>query len=226
MTVRFRPWASFYGSGSSSRGRLRSLLLLLLCLPLAARAGDGIRLQDHWKSLGVSANDIELIDKLGLKKSKVEMLITSGVSVREYSHRPWEPMGITEDQWLNQLKHGSNVGQLERMYSRDNDAPEVDRPNLLAAMVLPGFYQFREDRPVPGAILSGLAVGFGALLAVNISKGEGSAIQVWAPLLAADMFASAADVYWNHYRVQEQTGFSLRLEPRPQGMGAALAARF
>jgi hypothetical protein len=207
-------------------GLLRALTLLLLCLPLVARAGDGVRLQDHWKSLGVSATDIELIDKLGLKKSKVEMLITSGVSVREYSHRPWEPMGITEDQWIGQLQHGSNVGQLERMYSRDNDAAKVDRPNILVAVLLPGYYQYGEGRPVAGTFLAGFAVGFGTLLAVNASKGNGSALQVWAPLLGIDMFASGADVFWNHYRAQGQTGFSLRLQPRPEGMGAVLAARF
>ena len=213
MTVRFRPWAWFF---------------VVLFLAVAAHAGDGVRLQDHWKSLGVSASDIDLIDKLGLKKSKVEMLITSGVSVREYSHRPWEPMGITEDQWLNQLQNGSDIGQLERMYSRDNDAaPTADRPSLVAAFLLPGVQQFREGRPVPGAVLSGIAVVSVAALAVNIAgKNSGSTIQVWAPLLGLDMLASAADVWFNHYRVQSLTSFSLRLEPRPSGMGAVLAARF
>lgn len=205
---------------------LKLVILALLCLPLAAHAGDGVRLQDHWKSLGVSATDIDLIDKLNLKKSKVEMLITSGVSVREYSHRPWEPMGITEDQWIGQLQHGSNIGQMERIYSRDHDAPEIDRPNLVLAVLLPGFAQFREDRPVAGGILSVLGVSCATLLAVNISHGGGSAIQVWAPLLAMDMFASGADVWYNHYREQSVTGFSLNLQPRPAGMGAVLAARF
>lgn len=213
MTVRFRPWACFF---------------IVLLLAVAAHAGDGVRLQDHWKSLGVSASDIDLIDKLGLKKSKVEMLITSGVSVREYSHRPWEPMGITEEKWLSQLQNGSDIGRLERMYSRDNDAaPAPDRPSLVAAFLLPGVQQFREDRPVPGAVLSGIAVVSVAALAVNIAgKSPGSTIQVWAPLLGLDMFASAADVWFNHYRVQALTSFSLRLEPRPSGLGAVLAARF
>jgi len=197
-----------------------------LLMAVAVQAGDGVKLQDHWKSLGVSASDIDLIDKLNLKKSKVEMLITSGVSVREYSHRPWEPMGITEDQWIGQLQHGSNIGQMERIYSRDHDAPTIDRPNLVGAILLPGVAQFREGRPVAGSILSGLGVSFAALLAVNIVKNQGSAIQIWAPLLAIDMFASGADVWYNHYREQSVTGFSFYLQPRPSGMGALLAARF
>jgi hypothetical protein len=40
------------------------------------------------------------------------------------------------------------------------------------------------------------------------------------------MLASAADVWFDHYRVQSLTSFSLRVEPRPSGMGAVLAARF
>jgi hypothetical protein len=202
------------------------LLAATLLLSSVSHAGDGARYIDHWKSLGVSATEIDLIDRLDLKKSKVEMLITSGVSVREYSHRPWEPMGITEDQWIGQLQHGSNVGQLERMYSRDHDAPTIDRPSIIGAVLLPGVAQFREGRPVAGCVLTGLGVSFAALLAVNIAKHEGSAIQIWAPLLAIDMFASGADVWWNHYREQSVTGFSLNLQPRPSGMGAVLAARF
>lgn len=203
-------------------------VVVALSLSFAAHvwAGDGVRLQDHWKSLGVAATDIELIDKLGMKKSKVEMLITSGVSVREYSHRPWEPMGITEDQWLSQIQHGTNVGQLERLYSRENDAPEIDRPNLVGAILLPGVAQIREGRVGPGAILAGLGLGCGTLFALNLSKGEGSAVQVWLPLLAADMFASGADVWYNHYREQAVTGFSLNLQPLRSGAGLVLAARF
>jgi hypothetical protein len=197
-----------------------------LLLATAVRAGDGVKYTDHWKSLGVSATDIDLIDKLDLKQKKVEMLITSGVSVREYSHRPWEPMGITEEVWIGQLQHGSNVGQLERMYSRDHDAPEMDRPNIAGAILLPGVAQLREGRTFPGCILSGLGVSFAALLVANIVKSQGSAIQIWAPLLGLDMFASGADVWYNHYREQSVTGFSLNLEPRPSGMGAVLAARF
>jgi len=195
-------------------------------LAVCAQASDGVRLEDHWKSLGVSATDIDLIDKLGLKKSKVEKLITSGVSVREYSHRPWEPMGITEEQWFSQIEHGSNVGQLERMYSRDHDVADIDRPNIVGAFLLPGRPQFKEGRTFAGSVLSGLGVSFAGLLAWNLYKGEGSAVQVWLPLLGADMFASAADVWYHHYREQSVTGFSLRLDPVPSGMGATLAARF
>ena len=225
MTVRFRPWASAARrprSGSWKSG----FLALALCLPLSARAGDGMRYQDHWRSLGVSATDIELIDRLDLSKKKVEALVMRGVSVREYSHRPWEPMGITEEKWFNQLQNGSNIGQLERLYSRDRDVADPDRPSLAAAILLPGFAQFRESRPVAGSFLSGLGVAFAALSAVNFSKGNGSAVQVWLPLLAVDMFASGADVWWNHYREQAVTGFSFQVVPRPSGTGLTLAARF
>jgi len=203
------------------------LIAVVAALAVSAQAStDGMRYEDHWKSLGVPATDIELIDKLNLKKSRVEKLLTSGVSVREYSHRPWEPMGITEDQWFYQIEHGSNVGQLERMYSRDHDVAEIDRPNILTAILLPGLPQFREDRPFAGSVLSGLSVSFAGLLVWNLYKGQGSALQIWTPLLAIDMFASGADVWYNHYREQSVTGFSLRLEPKPSGLGAVLASRF
>jgi hypothetical protein len=202
------------------------LLALALSLPLAANASDGMKYQDHWRSLGVSAIDIELIDKLGMKKSKVEALVTRGVSVREYSHRPWEPMGITEEKWFDQLQNGSNIGKLERMYSRERDVADPDRPGLIFAFLAPGVPQFQESRPVAGGVLAGLGVAFLALGIKSAVAGDGSAIQVWAPLLGVDMLASSADVWYHHYREQAITGFSLNLVPRPSGAGMALAARF
>ncbi|MBK8804879.1 MAG: hypothetical protein IPN71_22990 [Fibrobacteres bacterium] len=204
----------------------RGVLSALVLFGVQAWAGDGVRLQDHWKSLGVSATDIELIDKLGLKRSKAEMLITSGVSIREYSHRPWEPMGITEDKWLQQVRHGSNVGQLERIYSRDLDVVEPDRPSLLGAVLLPGVAQLREGRYAAGATLAGLGLAFGGYLGYSLYKGEGSAVQVWMPLLGADMIASGADVWYNHYREQSVTGFSYLVIPTPTGAAALFTARF
>lgn len=225
MTVRFRPWA--FKSDRIGRGCWRAgVLALALCFPMASQAGDGVRLQDHWRSLGVSAVDIELIDKLGMSKKKVEALVTRGVSVREYSHRPWEPMGISEDKWFSQLQNGSNLGQLERMYSRDRDVADPDRPSMALAILLPGVAQFRESRPVAGGVLSGLYVAFLTLSVVNIVNSQGSAVQVWLPLLGVDMLASGADVWYHHYREQAVTGFSLNLVPRLDGAGLALAARF
>lgn len=209
-----------------SRKGILAALVLACCLPLAANAGDGMKYQDHWRSLGVSASDIELIDKLGMKKKKVEALVTRGVSVREYSHRPWEPMGITEEKWFFQLQNGSNISALERLYTRERDIADPDRPNLAFAILCPGIPQFKENRPVAGAILGGLGVAFLSLSVVNIIKGEGSAVQVWLPLLGVDMLASGADVWYHHYREQAVTGFSLNLAPRPAGAGVVLAARF
>lgn len=241
MTVRFRPWAFSLGlhslpgrknvrasetSGGKVRKGILAALVLACCLPLAAHAGDGMKYQDHWRSLGVSASDIELIDKLGIKKKKVEALVTRGVSVREYSHRPWEPMGITEEKWFHQLQNGSNIGALERMYTRERDIADPVRPGLAFAILCPGIPQFQENRPVAGAVLSGLGVAFLGLSVANLVKGEGSAVQVWLPLLGLDMLASGADVWYHHYREQAVTGFSLNLVPRPAGAGVLLAARF
>jgi len=137
-------------------------------------------------------------------------------------------MGITEDKWFDQLQNGSNVGQLERKYTRDHDVTDPVRPSIPFAIFAPGVAQFQEDRPVAGGFLSGLGVAFLALSVKSFVKDDGAsgAIQVWLPLLAVDMMASGADVWYHHYREQAVTGFSLNLQPRIQGAGLTLAARF
>jgi hypothetical protein len=190
----------------------------------SAYAGDGVALKDHWTRIGLTAADIDLIDRLDLTKAKVEGLITRGVSVREYARRPWESMGITEKQWLKILDQGSDVGRLERLYSREDDAPEIDRPSLPLSFVAPGLAQFREGRPVAGSILAGLGASFLALTFTD-KEADGSVNVTWPILLGTTMFYSAGDVWYNHYRPQSNSNFTWNLLPTlPSARGFGLKA--
>jgi len=199
------------------------LSALLVCASLAS-AGDGVRLQDHWYALGLSAQDVELIDRLGMSKKDVERLVIHGVSVREYARRPWEALGINEDQWKDQLDNGNDIGALERRYDRSRDVKESTGPSLVTAFFLPGLVQFREDRYIAGTIMSSLGVGCAILTVKSLVQGETSL--TWPILLGATMTASAADVWWNHSSEQARTGFAWAIVPAPGGAAVLVAGRF
>lgn len=216
VTVRFRPWA------------LRTLRLVLGALVLAsgfAQAKDGVRLQDHWYRLGLSAQDVELIDKLDMSKKEVERLVMHGVSVREYARRPWEAMGITEDQWLKQLDNGNDIASLERRYDRSRDEKGATGPSLAAAFFLPGFVQIREDRLVSGVTLATLAAGFAALT-VKTNLVEKQSTLTWPILLGTTMVVSCADVWWRNSSEQARTGFAWAVVPGEDGAAIVMAGRF
>lgn len=227
MTVRFRPWASFASRSCSVRGSartLRGVALVLSALAGMATAGDGVRLQDHWYRLGLSAQDVELIDKLDMSKKEVEKLVMHGVSVREYARRPWEAMGITEAQWKDQLDNGNSIAALERRYDRSRDEKPSGGPSLAAAFFLPGYVQIKEDQPVLGWTLAGLGTGFAVLTAKSIAEGESSL--TWPILLGVTMTSSLANVWWNHSSEQARTGFAWAVVPGSDGAAVFLAGRF
>ena len=217
VTVRFRPWALRIS---------RALACATLLAFGSAQAKDGVRLQDHWYRLGLSAQDVELIDRLDMSKKDVERLVMHGVSVREYARRPWEAMGITESQWVAQLDKGNDIASLERRYDRSRDVKEVeDKPSLAAAFLLPGFVQIREDRPVSGWLMAGLGVGFTAMSVKSLAIDKESTL-TWPILLGATMFASSADVWWRHSSEQARTGFAWVVLPGTDGLSVLVAGRF
>ena len=217
VTVRFRPWAL---------RTFRALACVLLLSAGASFAKDGVRLQEHWYRLGLSAQDVELIDKLDMSKKDVERLVMHGVSVREYARRPWEAMGITESQWVDQLDKGNDIASLERRYDRSRDVKDdQDKPSLAAAFFLPGFVQIREDRPVSGWLMAGLGVGFTAMSVKSLAIDKESTL-TWPILLGATMFTSAADVWWRNSSEQARTGFAWAVMPGTDGLSVFVAGRF
>jgi len=198
---------------------------LLLAASLAEASKDGVRLQDHWVRLGLSAQDIELIDRLDLSKKQVERLVMHGVSVREYARRPWEAMGISEDEWTRQLDQGDNIAALERRYDRSHDAKEDDGPSLVTAFFLPGYVQIREGRPVSGWLMAGLGAGF-AILSVKTIAIEKQSALTWPILTGTVMTASAADIWWRYKSEQARTGFAWAVVPGSDGAALLLAGEF
>ena len=200
VTVRFRPWA----------------LSLALALGLASQAHsatDGVRYLEHWRSLGVSMQDILLIDKHDIDKDVVDRLVNDGVSVREYLKKPWKEMGLSEGDWFDVLEQGSDIASLEALYDRE-DLNQPERPNLVTAFILPGYHQIKEERVVSGGAMAVGAVSFAALTFLDRDKHTGGGIKFqWPVLWGVTSLVSAADIWARHYREQAVTGFTLEWRP-------------
>ncbi|MEN9353775.1 MAG: hypothetical protein RL318_1100 [Fibrobacterota bacterium] len=200
VTVRFRPW----------------VLGLVLAFGPASQvhsATDGVRYLDLWKSLGVSMQDVPLIDKYDIDKDVVERLVNAGVSIREYLKKPWLEMGLSEDDWFEVLEKGSDIALLETMYDRE-DATLAARPNLFTAFLLPGYHQIKEDRTVSGGVMAGSAVLFAALTFLDRDEHTGGGMKfTWPVLWGVTSMVSAGDIWARHYREQAVTGFTLEWRP-------------
>jgi hypothetical protein len=203
VTVRFRPWA------------LGSFLLTML-VPASFAAREEVGDLEHWRNLGFSAQEIVLIGKLRIPPRTVDRLASDGVSVRDYAHKPWLEMGLSEEEWFGFLEKGSDISSLEAMYDRE-DAQSASRPGLLVSFALPGYSQIREGNPVRGSLLAAGAVGFAAL---TFCDRQGGSIKFQWPLLWGGVsILSATDIWYRYYRAQSISGFSLEWRPGRVGCG-------
>lgn len=199
VTVRFRPWAYVFAA------------VVGVSAPATA-ATDGMRYLDHWKSLGISSQDINLIDRYDIDKDVVERLANDGVSVREYVRKPWLEMGLSESDWFDVLEMGSDIASLERTYDREEEGNE--RPNLAVAFLLPGYQQIKEDRIVSGGALAVAGVGFAALTFLDRDDHTGGGIKfTWPVLWGLTSLISATDIWNRYYREQSLSGFTLDWQP-------------
>jgi hypothetical protein len=172
-----------------------------------------VRYLEHWKSLGLSMQDVPLIDKYDIDKDVVERLINDGVSVREYLKKPWLEMGLSESDWFDVLEMGSDLVALENMYDRPDPLSE-ERPNLFTAFLLPGYHQIQEDREVSGGAMAVSAVTFAALTFLDRDSHAGGSINfTWPVLWGVTSLVSAGDIWARYYREQAVTGFSLDWRP-------------
>jgi hypothetical protein len=189
------------------------LAFVLGSFALCPAATDGLRYLEHWRSLGVSTQDITLIDKYDIDKDVVDRLVNDGVSVREYLKKPWKDMGLSEDDWFEVLEMGSDIATLEGLYDRE-DASQADRPSLVTAFLLPGYHQIKEDRLVSGGAMAIGAVSFAALTFLDRDEHAGGGIKFTWPLLwGVTSLVSAGDIWARHYREQALTGFTLEWRP-------------
>ncbi len=199
VTVRFRPWACFFG--------------LVFGLAVSANAAtDGVRYLDHWRSLGIPAADISLIDKYDIDKDVVERLASDGVGIREYLKKPWQEMGLSESDWFGVLEMGSDISSLEDNYIREDNT--VDRPNLVTAFFLPGYHQIKEERYLSGGALAVGAVSFAALTFLDRDSHTNGGIKFqWPVLWGVTSLFSASDIWYRYYREQSVSGFSFEWRP-------------
>ncbi len=198
-----------------------------LGLVLVCFAFKPVRAED-WGSttaeeLGITQAEFTKVKSTGMPKSKLLKLLEIGVRPNQYFGEPWKKLGVTEAYWLSQRKLGMEDDDVNTSFRKQQSGDLTP----FIAFVLPGYYHYQTKRYYTGALLSTMAVGGVALLAVDHGKNVPIAVPI--ALLATSMIWSAADAFI-HTRFsdnQEAKRFSLNLAPTPhQGGEIQLALRF
>jgi hypothetical protein len=102
---------------------------------------------------GMSQSEWQMFKESGLSVTQLEKLLECGISMGEYSSRPWLSLGVAEKDWIAERCKGMVDEDIQAFHERgDNDF------SIILAFLLPGSYHWAKHSYPTAAALSSVAV--------------------------------------------------------------------
>ena len=178
-----------------------------------------------YEDMGLTQWEFQQIRETGVSKAKLLSLLELGVRPSEYLQKPWEPLGVTEDQWLSERGKGMDDSDIDRSYRNKSKNQSLAYWSLL----VPSLYQWKsgkQNEAISMNALWGLSVGIATYLTISTPSADEAylipfilGVHVWS-------FADALmDTRWENN--PDANRFSFGLFPTPNGgWASAFGMRF
>jgi len=121
-----------------------------------------------YEDMGLTQWEFQQVRESGLSKEKLLSLLELGVRPTEYLQKPWEPLGVTEQQWLAERGKGMEDSDIDRSYRNTNKNQDYAYWSLL----VPSLYQWKAGKASEAISMDAIelaAVGTMAYLIVSTS---------------------------------------------------------
>jgi len=108
--------------------------------------GEATASDDEWKGfnyeeMGLTQWEFQQAKQEGISRDKLTRLVELGVRPSEYIQKPWEKMGISEDEWLGKRSKGLEDADIDRSYRYRNGNQSYAYLSILA----PSLYQWKTE---------------------------------------------------------------------------------
>jgi hypothetical protein len=143
-------------------------LMGCLCLVFAVFGQDDLK---PWEKYGLSQSEWKTIQDNKISLDKVQVLLSAGIPIGEYSKKPWKELGLTENEWIKKRRAGLSSYDIELEAKLHRPSWKVDPnsvspeffpfpsgKNRLLSFVLPGYQQLHLKKMSRGSIMVGLAI--------------------------------------------------------------------
>lgn len=144
--------------------------------------GEATASGDEWagfnyEEIGLTQWEFQQAKSEGLSRDKLTHLVEMGVRPSEYLQKPWEKLGVSEEEWLSQRSGGLEDADIDRSYRNRSG----DQQYAYLSLLLPSFYQWKSDQSMKAIWMDALeAVGIG----VTVYLAVDGATDWWYGLLA------------------------------------------
>jgi len=175
---------------------MKKLLLpiIALCFSMSFAQSDD---DDEWADFdyqhaGLSQVEFQKVKESGMTKKKLLHLLEIGVRPGTYLQEPWNDLGVSESEWLEQRASGMEDADIDRTYKNNTG----NQGAAYLSLLLPSYYQWKTD-DMAFAIAMNVswvsAVGLTIFLKNSDRGSENSWLQIGVPFIALVHAWSFAD---------------------------------
>ncbi len=176
---------------------------------------------DDRRKLGLTKQEYEICKVLNISKERVQVLLSSGITMQEYSRSPWFSLGVNEEKWVGLRRKGWTNEEIKN--SGENGVKvEYENTLVVKSFFLPGYGHYKLKQKPKSFIYSGVAVSSLALYFLHrkevygAPQGDyGKGRLLYVGILLGDCLLSSFDV-WKLTRYEnnpESKRFSFFVNP-------------
>jgi len=178
---------------------------------------------------GMSQSEWQMFKESGLSVTQLEKLLECGISMGEYSSRPWLSLGVAEKDWIAERCKGLVDEDIQAFHEGgDNDL------SIIMAFALPGSYHWsKHSYPTAAALSSAAFISLTlfflfpeeideppAITAGGNNSGQRQVTEYKRPVFLvvtlADMILSAVLAYRDANKTKASTGSEPDQKPEPK----------
>ena len=162
-----------------------------------SKVGEATASGDEWQGfnyeeMGLTQWEFQQAKQEGLTRDKLTHLVEMGVRPSEYLQKPWEKLGVSEEEWLDQRSGGFEDADIDRSYR--NNAGEQGYAYL--SLLVPSLYQWHKDQAMKAIWMDALWLG-GVGTTVYLAADGNSAWWYGLLIVAGAHIWSFADAFFS-----------------------------
>ncbi len=193
-------------------------------------AGEATASGDEWagfryEEMGMTQWEFQQIKEAGVSRDKLTRLVELGVRPSEYLQKPWNRLGVSEEDWLSQRSEGLEDSDIDRSYRNRHGEQNYAYLSLL----IPSLYQWKKGETAKASFMDALWVGGVAATVYMAADGNGSWFYFLIPVVGAHLW-SFADAFfgtqWDSNPDANRFSYGIMPSPTQENTGLGVTGFF
>lgn len=177
-----------------------------------------------YEDMGLTQWEYQQAKEQGVSREKLTKLVELGIRPTEYLQKPWNRLGVSEEDWLSQRAEGMEDADIDRSYRYRSG----DQKSAYISLLIPSYYQWKTKQTAKATFMDVLEIGSIAVTVVLKVQDKGNWWWGFGGILAAHLW-SFADAFistqWDSN--PDANRFSFGVLPTPdQGVASFFNVKF